>query len=347
MKNRDKMRDMSKKTKESKEAKVYFDEDADIKELKDKIVAVIGYGNQGRSQSLNMRDSGVNVIIGNREDEYKEIAEKDEFEVLSIPKACEKADIIMLLIPDEIMVEVIDEKVKEHLTEGKVLSFASGYNIAFNLLELPENIDIILLAPRMIGPGVRELFNEGFYSFIGVHQDFSKNAKEIVLALAKAIGSTRKGVIETTMEQEAHLDLFTEQCFGPAFGQVLMASFQLLKEEGYPVEAILVELYMSGELSYTWKRIAKEGFINQMHHHSRTSQYGSISRGMYYAKFMKPIKDQMKEVFDKIVSGDFTKEWQKEQRKGEKTLKMLLKSAQRTPLAEVESKVQEKLRFDE
>lgn len=330
----------------SKEAKVYFDEDADLGILKGKAVAVIGYGNQGRSQALNMRDSGLNVIIGNIEDEYKNIALDDGFTVLGIEDACEEADIIMLLIPDEIMVEVIEEKIKAHLSENKVLSFASGYNLAFDLINLPENIDIILLAPRMIGPGVRELYQEGFYSFIGVHQNYSKKAKKIVLALAKAIGSTKAGVIETSMKQEAALDLFTEQCFGPAFGQVLMASFQLLMDEGYPPEAILVELYMSGELSYTWKRIAEEGFINQMSHHSRTSQFGSLTRGMYYAKFMQPLKEQMKEVFDKIISGKFAKEWQKEQRKGEKLLKSLLKSAQKTPLASVEAKVHEKLRFN-
>ena len=329
----------------SEEVKVFFDKDADLGVLKDKIVAVIGYGNQGKSQALNLRDSKINVIIGNIDDEYKNDAQKDGFVVYSIPEAVKKADIIMLLIPDEVMVEVIKEKILPSLTENKVVSFASGYNIAFNLIELPKNIDIILLAPRMIGPGVRSLYKEGFYSFIGVHQDHSKMAKKIVLALAKAIGSTRKGVIETTMEQEAALDLFTEQCFGPAFGQVLMASFQLLLEEGYPPEAILVELYMSGEMSYTWKTIAEEGFIDQMVHHSRTSQYGSLSRGVYYVKFMEPIKEQMKEVFQKIVSGKFAKEWQKEQKKGEKTLKMLFASAKKTLLAETERKVREKLRL--
>ncbi|MHA1269638.1 MAG: ketol-acid reductoisomerase [Candidatus Helarchaeota archaeon] len=328
----------------SQETNIYFDIDANLDHIINKTIAIIGYGNQGRSQALNLRDSGLNIIIGNIDDEYKVKAENDGFKVYSISDATDKADIIMLLIPDEIMVEVIEEKISPKLKENKVLCFASGYNIAYNLLSLPEDIDIVLLAPRMIGPGVRDLYKEGFYSFIGVHQDNSKKAKDIVLALAKGIGSTKKGVIETSMEQEAALDLFTEQCFGPAFGQVVMASFQLLIEEGYPPEAILVELYMSGEMSYTWKRIAQEGFIDQMKHHSRTSQYGSLSRGMYYVKFMDPIKEQMKEVFNKIVSGKFAKEWQKEQKKGERTLKMLLQSAKKTPLAEAERKIREKLK---
>ncbi|MHA1229081.1 MAG: ketol-acid reductoisomerase [Candidatus Helarchaeota archaeon] len=328
------------------ETRIYFEEDANLDILKGKKIAIIGYGNQGRSQALNIRDSGLDIIIGNIDDEYKTKAEEDGFEVFSIGEACKKSDIIMLLIPDEVMAEVINNEIISNLEKNKVISFASGYNIAFDIVNLPEYVDIVLLAPRMIGPGVRELYNEGFFSFIGVHQDYSGNAKEIVLALAKAIGSTKKGVIEVTMAQEAALDLFTEQCFGPAFGQVLMASFQLLTEEGYPPEAILVELYMSGEMSYTWKRIAQEGFIAQMSHHSRTSQYGSLSRGMYFAKFMNPIKEQMKEVFDKIVSGKFAKEWQKELRRGEKTLKMLYESAHKTPLAEAEKKVRKLLRID-
>ena len=329
------------------ETKIYFDEDANLDILNEKKIAVIGYGNQGKSQALNIRDSGLDVIIGNIDDEYKIKAEKDGFNVLSIPEASKIADIIMLLIPDEIMIDVIEEKIKPNFAENKVITFASGYNVAFNLVNLPKNIDILLLAPRMIGPGVRDLYKEeGFYSFIGVHQDYSKNAKKILLGLAKAIGSTKAGVIETTMQQEAALDLFTEQCFGPAFGQVLMASFQLLIEEGYPPEAILVELYMSGEFGYTWKRIAKEGIIKQMRHHSRTSQFGSLTRGMNYIQFMQPIKEQMKKVFNKIVSGKFAKEWQQEQKKGERTLKMLLKSAKNTPLAEAEAKVHEKLRFN-
>jgi len=329
----------------NEEAKIYFDEDANLDIIKEKTIAVIGYGNQGRSQALNLRDSGLKVIIGNIDDEYKPKAKEEGFEVFSISEACKKADIIMMLIPDEVMVDVINEMVIPNLSENKVISFASGYNIAFNLIQLPEFIDIVLLAPRMIGPGVRELYKEGFFSFIGVHQDYSGKAKDIVLALAKGIGSTKKAVIETTMKQEAALDLFTEQCFGPAFGQVLMASFQLLMEEGFPPEAILVELYMSGEISYTWKRIAEEGFIEQMSHHSRTSQYGSLSRGIYFSKFMNPIKEQMKEVFKNILNGKFAKEWQKEQKKGEKTLKTLLESAKKTPLAKIERQVREKLKI--
>lgn len=188
----------------------------------------------------------------------------------------------------------------------------------------------------MIGAGVRDLYvaGRGFPSFIGVAQDRSGQAKEVALALAKDIGSTRFGVVEVTFAQEAELDLFTEQCFGPAFGHVLTTAVDVLLEEGYPPEAVLLELYMSGELSYTMGKIAELGLIEQSALHSTTSQYGSMSRGM---RFILPeLRARIREGLEEIRSGQFTQEWAAEQEAGCPTLKMLKESARSLPLHRLE-----------
>ena len=294
-------------------ARVYFDKDADLSVLKGKLIAVIGYGNQGRAQALNLRDSGLKVIIGNIEDEYREVALKDKFEVYSIAEASKKADIIMILLPDEIRAEIFNKDILPNLTENKVIDFATGYNIAFKEvtgLNPPAFVDVVMIAPRMMGIGVRDTYvsGEGFFSFVGVWQDHSGSAKQILLALAKAVGTTKRGAIETTFEQEAHLDLFTEQVFGPAFGNVLRNSIKVLLEEGqYPPEAVMVEIYMSGEFSYGLKEMAEFGIVEQMDHHSPTSQYGSMTHG---ATFMdERLPELMRKGLKEIQSGKFAREW--------------------------------------
>lgn len=327
---------------------VFFDSDSDLLLLKDKTVAVIGYGNQGRAQALNLRDSGMQVIIGNIDDDYRTIARQDGFEVLSIAEATKKADIIMILIPDEIQAEIFNADILPNLSEHKVLDFATGYNIAFREitgLHPPEFVDVIMIAPRMIGVGVRDsyLSGDGFYSFIGVHQDYSGNAQPILLALAKALGTTKKGAIETTFEQEAHLDLFTEQVFGPAFGNVLRNSIQVLLDEGYPPEAVLVEIYMSGEFSYTLKEMAEIGIIEQMDFHSPTSQYGSLTCG---ANFIDPnLPEIMRKGLHKIQSGKFAKEWARVQKRKKDPVKDLKETAKSMPFVQTERKVRERLRI--
>ncbi len=233
---------------------IFYDKDADIGIL-DGPIAIIGYGNQGRAQALNLRDSGLDVIVGNIHDNYREIAISDGFDVKEIKEAVEQANYIMILIPDEVQPEVFGNIITPALNSEKVLCFASGYNITFETIPEPQNVDIILVAPRMIGKGVRESYlnDKGFYTFIAVHKDNSGKARQIALALAKGIGSTKPGgaVLEVTFRQETELDLFNEQCFGSAFGQVLTTAVDVAIEAGYPPEAVLIELYMSGELAYT------------------------------------------------------------------------------------------------
>ena len=322
--------------------KVYHDEDADLGTINGKRIAVIGYGNQGRAQALNLRDSGLEVIIGNRPDEYADQAADDGFTVHPIARAVAEGDLVFLLIPDEVLPELWDGLDVD--LSGKVLVFASGYNVAFDLIELPPACDVVLVAPRMIGAGVRDLYaaGRGFPAFIGVARDHSGQAHAIALALAKGIGATHMGVVEVTFAQEAELDLFTEQCFGPAFGQVLTTSVDLLIEEGYPPEAVLLELYMSGEFAYTLSKIAEMGMIEQSQLHSRTSQYGSMSRGM---RFILPeLRTKMWDGLDEIRSGAFAREWAAEQAAGSPTLETLRQAARSLPMHQMEHELRRSLR---
>jgi ketol-acid reductoisomerase len=290
---------------------IFHESDGDINLLKKKIISVIGYGNQGRAQALNLRDSGLNVIIGNINDEYKKLAINDGFSVYEIKEAITKSDISFLLIPDEIIRPVFREEIKPNLKPNSSLVFASGYSIGFNLISPSENVNVMLIAPRMIGVGVREnyLNGKGFFSFVAIEQDYTGNARDILLALAKSIGTLKKGAIMLTFKQEAELDLFNEQAFGPAFGRVLLSSIYTLIESGYPPEAVLIEMYMSNEMAYTYKKMADIGLVKQVEFHSQTSQYGAMSRGIRFRKL--PLKDKMKQILKEIQEGDFTKEWEK------------------------------------
>ena len=292
-------------------ATIYHDADADLAALAGQTIAVIGYGNQGRSQALNLRDAGVDVVVGNIRDYALEAAETDGFAVRPIAQACASADAVMLLVPDEIMPAVYAEHVAPHLRDGALVDFASGYNVAFGLLSPAPGLDVVLVAPRMIGIGVRETYLEGggFPSFVGVHQDATGRARARMLALAKGIGSTRAGCIEMSMHDEASLDLFTEQGFGPAFGRVMMAAIDLLVGAGYPPEAVLLELYLSGEFAHSLEKIRQVGMVRQMDFHSRTSQYGSITRGARYLALDAALKTKMGEILDEIRSGRFAQEW--------------------------------------
>ena len=291
------------------ETNIYFENNANLEKIKDKKIAIIGYGNQGRAQALNLRDSGLDVIIGNKEDSYKEKALKDGFKIFNISEAVKRADIVFLLTPDETMPEMFEKEIEPNLKDGACINFASGYNIAFNLINPPDNIDVIMIAPRMIGVGVREnyLNGEGFYSFIGVHQEVTGNAKQILLALAKALGTLKKGGVEISMKQEAILDLFNEQAFGPAFGRVLLTCIKVLIKNGLPPEAVLIEMYMSNEMSYTYQKMAQIGLVKQTNFHSHTSQYGAMSRGVRYINL--PLEEKMQRSYDEIASGKFAKEW--------------------------------------
>jgi ketol-acid reductoisomerase len=322
---------------------IFHESDGDLSFLQGKTIAIIGYGNQGRAQALNLRDSGLKVIVGNIEDDYKKIAAKDGFETHSIEEAIEKCEIAFILIPDEIMKKIFHNSIKPHLKPNSATCFASGYNVGFNLLDLPENIDVLMIAPRMIGIGVRETFltGEGFFSFIAIEQDASGNAMGILLALSKGIGTLKKGAIKMTFKDEAVLDLFNEQAFGPAFGRVLLTSISTLIDAGYPPEAVLIEMYMSGEMSYTYQKMANIGLVKQTDFHSHTSQYGAMSRGIRYLKL--PLKPIMERTLKEIESGEFAKEWEKKISKLK--FKIIKFFATRQKINKLEKKARENLKM--
>ncbi|MHA2378204.1 MAG: ketol-acid reductoisomerase [Candidatus Thorarchaeota archaeon] len=326
------------------EAPVYFDEDADLNYM-DGVVAIIGYGNQGRAQALNLKESGVDVIVGTIRDESWNDAEADGFNVMEIQSAAEKARIILLLIPDEVQPHVFSESISPSLAPDKVLCFASGYNITFGMIKPPDDVDTVLVAPRMIGVGVRQAYMEGrgFYAFIAVHNDQSGKAKQVALAIAKGIGATKPGggVLEVTFRQEAELDLFNEQCFGPAFGQVLTSAVDVAIEAGYPPEAVLVEIYMSGELAYTMQKIAEMGTLKQLDLHSPTSQYGSMSRGIRYVN--PELREQMRTSLSEIQDGSFAKEFTEEYGRNLETLKDMKEMAQDLPIVYLDEAVRKRL----
>jgi len=325
---------------------VFHDKDADIGCIQDQTLAVIGYGNQGRAQALNLKDSGLNVIIGVRSDETQAQAVRDGFQVFTIREATEQGQIIMMLIPDEVMPVVFPQEILPVLTSDKTLCFASGYTVAFKTVVPPEDMDVVMVAPRMIGAGVRQRYVEGkgFPSFIGVHQDVSGRALETTLAVSKGIGSTRSGVLNLTFAAEAELDLFTEQAFGPAFGQVLLSAIQTLLDTGYPVEAVMMELILSGEFAYSMQKIVELGFFKQMELHSHTSQYGSITRSI---RFMKPeTGETMKEVLEEIRSGAFAREWEAEQKGGLSEFNQLRELRHQHPIAEWEKKTRKAFRME-
>ena len=326
-------------------ATVYHDDDADLSVLRNARIAVVGYGNQGRAQALNLRDSGLDVIIGTIADASGAQAKVDAFTTHDIATAVGMAAIVMLLIPDEVMPEVYGREVAPGLQPGNCVSFASGYNVAFELLVPAASLDVVLVAPRMIGPGVRDRYLEGkgFPSFVAVHQDATGRARARMLALAKGIGSTRAGCLELTMAQEAHLDLFTEQGFGPAMGLALRQAIELLIEQGYPPEAVLLELYMSGELAYTAQRFVDTGLIAQMDFHSHTSQYGSMTRS---ARLMDiDLKPRLLAALDDIRSGRFAEEWTAEQKAGLPLFNQMKAMREHIPLAAWEKQARKAFRL--
>jgi ketol-acid reductoisomerase len=328
-------------------ATIYHDEDADLGALAGATIAVVGYGNQGRSQALNLRDSGLEVVVGNIRDASFEQARADGFAPTSIDAACEAADVVLLLTPDEVMPGVYTEHVAPHLRAGDVLDFAHGYNIAFGLIVPPPEVDVVLVAPRMIGPGVRDTFvaGTGFPSVVGVHQDASGRAQARMLAIAKGIGSTRAGCIAMTVLEEATLDLFTEQAFGPAFGRVMMTAIDTLVEAGFPPEAVLLELYLSGELAYSFQKIRDVGLLKQMDFHSHTSQYGSLTRSARFGDLDPVLRTKMQEVLEEIRSGAFAKEWSGAQAAGAEMFERVRALRAELPVARWEQRAREAFRI--
>jgi len=319
---------------------LYFDEAASLDPLQDQTVAVLGYGNQGRAQALNLRDSGVSVIVGNRDDEYRAQAIEDGFEVRSILEAAIQADVLLVLTTDESQSTIWDDHIAPGLQAGKMVVWASGYNVGYGLICPPSGVDAVLVAPRMPGSEVRTLFERGAgaLSAVCVHQDATGKAWERMMAVAKGIGSTRVGVFQTPFREEAELDLFAEQILWPGLSAWFEACFELMVEEGFSPELVVMELYASGEVSEVFKMITEEGFYRQMLHHSTTSRYGDLS----HTPLMR--SDELKArarrlLIEDIKGGRFASEWTAEQSTGARRLAELWERALSSPMAQAEAEV--------
>jgi len=299
-------------------AKIFTDKDANLELLKDKKIGVIGYGNQGRAQALNLRDSGLDVIVGNIKDYAWELAKKDGFDVKEIRETVKESDVILLLIPDEVAPKVFKEDIEPYISPGKVIDFASGYNIAYGFIIPPQGVDTIMVAPRMIGKGVRGLFEnkKGFPVLIGVEQDSSGKAWDYTLALSKGIGAFLPGGcgVSSGFYEETLVDLFSEHSWAGAMLYLLQTCYEVLIEEGVSPEIAILELYASGELGEIGNSIAQLGLWNQLKLHSHTSQYGHMTWGKRY--ITEETKKIMKEAIEEIKDGRFAREWALEQSVG-------------------------------
>ena len=316
------------------------DEHASLKPLDGKTVAVIGYGNQGQAQALNLRDSGVQVIVGNRDDEYRQKALDDGFEPLEISAAAEQGDVLLILTTDESQPHIWDEQILPGIEPGNTLVWASGYNIGYELIECPADTDIVMVAPRMTGNMVRELFQQGrgAVAQFAVHQDSSGQARELALALSKGMGLTRGGVFESSFREEAELDLFAEQVIWAGLTAWFVECFEIGVENGFSPELMVLELYASGEAAEILKHMTTNGFFRQMANHSTTSQYGTLSRGPWLIN--DEIKEKARQLFrEDVREGKFVREWSDEQATGSQQLDELKEKALQHPMSQCEQKV--------
>ena len=289
-------------------AKVYYNGDINEGLLEGKTVAIVGYGSQGHAHAQNLRDSGVNVIMGLRQGKSWTQAEEDGFEVYKVQEATSKADIIMILTPDEHQPTTYKNEIEPELTEGKTLVFAHGFNIHFNQIVPPENVDVIMVAPKGPGHIVRRTYTEGagVPALFAVYQDASGNAKDTALAYAKQIGAARAGVLETTFKEETETDLFGEQavlCGGTT--ALVKAGFETLVEAGYQPEVAYFECLH--ELKLIVDLMYEGGLAGMRYSISDTAQWGDFQAGPRI--ITEQTKETMRDILEDIQTGRFAKGW--------------------------------------
>jgi ketol-acid reductoisomerase len=290
-------------------ATMYYDADADLDLLKDRKIAVIGYGSQGHAHALNLKDSGLDVIVGlyPGSPSWKP-AEESGLRVSTVEDAAQQADIIMMLIPDQLQKDVYDRAIEPFLSEGKTLMFAHGFNIHFQQIQPPEFVDVTMVAPKGPGHLVRRVFTEGggVPCLVAVHQDASEVAQQVALAYAKGIGGTRGGVLATTFREETETDLFGEQvilCGG--ISALIKAAFETLVEAGYQPESAFFETMH--ELKLIVDLIYEGGLSKMRYSISDTAEYGDYSRGPRI--ITDETKAEMRRILEEIQTGKFAKEF--------------------------------------
>lgn len=295
-------------------AKIFYDSDADLDILKDKTIVFLGFGNQGAAQAQNLRDTGIpneRIIVANRVDSYAEDAKSKGFTVEhDFGKAAEVADILFVLIPDQVQPRVFNEQFSAKLPENATIVVASGYNVFFKLLEFKPSQNVVMVAPRMIGSSVRSLYTKGkgFPCFVSVEQDGTGNGLVIALALSRAIGATKAGAIASSVREEVAMDLFAEQALWPNIIVLFKEAFSVLKEAGCSDEALCYEMWMSKEPAEIFERAAEEGFIEQLKHHSTVSQYGQLNGALQIDG--STIRSHFKDIlYNQVLNGKFCKEF--------------------------------------
>ena len=298
------------------ESKVYYDEDADGEAIAQKVVAVLGYCSQGHAHAQNLHESGVDVIVGLREDSSsREAARSDGLEVATPAEAAEAADIVSVLLPDTVQADVYENAIEPNLEPGDTLQFAHGFNIHYNQIQPPEGVDVTMIAPKSPGHIVRRNYenNQGTPGLLAVYQDATGEAHDEALAYAAAIGCTRAGVVETTFQEETETDLFGEQavlCGGIA--SLIKQGYETLVEAGYSPEMayfecmnemkLIVDLMYEGGLGAMWDSV------------SHTAEYGGLTRGDEIID--DQVRANMEEVLEGVQNGTFAREWISENQAG-------------------------------
>ncbi|MCD6084612.1 MAG: ketol-acid reductoisomerase [Desulfurococcales archaeon] len=327
--------------------RIYVDRDVSLDILKNKVVAVIGYGSQGRAQTLNLRDSGIEVIVGVREGGKSwSRALDDGFRVTSIAEAVRKGDVILMLIPDMVQPEVYSKYVKPNLRDGMGLCFAHGFNIHYKLITPPEYVDVFMVAPKAPGPKVRETFlnGSGVPALVAVHQDYSGKALQYALAIAKGIGCTRAGVIETTFKEETETDLIGEQCvLVGGLMELIKKGFEVLVELGYQPEVAYFEVLNEAKL--IMDLIYESGLSGMLRAVSDTAKYGGLTVGPLVID--DRVKENMKKVSRRVINGEFTEEWLRVYSEGSPRLKSLMKTLKEHLIEVTGSNVRKLMGFEE
>lgn len=318
---------------------IYTDKDVDLSILKDKIIAVLGYGSQGHAHALNLRDSGLKVVVGLKPGgkSWKK-AQSQGFEPLPIGEACEKADLIMFLLPDQVQPLVYKEEIEPVLKPGKMLLFAHGFNIHYNQIVPPKEIDVAMVAPKGPGHLVRREFERGagVPCLLAIYQDATGEAFTKALAYAKGIGGTRAGVIKTTFKEETETDLFGEQvvlCGGVS--ALIKAGFEILVEAGYQPEIAYFECLH--ELKLIVDLIYEGGLSFMRYSISDTAEYGDLTRGPRVIN--EAVRAEMKKILKEIQSGEFAREWILENQAGRPVLNALRKKEAEHPIEEIGKKL--------
>ena len=311
---------------------VYYDRDADLSLIKGKKVAVIGYGSQGHAHALNMRDSGVGVVVGLRPDSPSVAKARNAgLAVLNVPHAVQNSDVVMMLVPDEHQAKLYREEIAPHLKPGTALAFAHGFNIHFGQIDPPEGVDIFLAAPKGPGHLVRSEYARGggVPTLIAIHRNTSGQARELALSYASAIGGGRAGIIETTFKEETETDLFGEQavlCGG--ITALIQAGFETLVEAGYAPEMAYFECLHETKLIVDL--IYEGGIANMRYSISNTAEYGDLTRGPRIIDDRTRV--EMKKILHEIQTGEFAREWITENMAGRPKFQALRRIGKEHPI---------------